>query len=150
MAWDVHEMQVGFTDELDFWGVEEAVVVFADEAGVFDGFLGEFADVGCGADDSHVIRIRGLFLVRESNMLANQHTYTYTGHVEAVEEGLDIGVNLHALFLAFVFEDSLSDGCDNAVVSSFDAFEGLGEAFVVVVELRRPVAAVVSSGEIAS
>ncbi len=125
-------------------------MVLTDEAGVFNGFLREFADVGCGADDADVIRVRCLFPVRESDMLPDQHTYADTGHVEAVEERLDIRVDLHALFFAFVFEDSLSYGCDDAVVPSFDAFKGFSKAFVVVVEFRRPVAAVVRSGEIAS
>lgn len=150
MARDIHEMQVGFADQLDLWGVEEAVVVLTDEAGVFDGFLGEFADVGCGADDADVIRVRCLFLVRERDMLPDQHPYAYPGHVEAVEEGLDIRVDLHALLFAFVFEDSLRYGCDDAVVPSFDAFQGFRKAFVVVVEFGRPVAAVVSSGKISS
>ena len=103
-------MQVGFAHEPDFRGVEEAIVVFADEAGVFDGFLGEFAHVGLGADDADVVGRCGLFLVREGDVLADEHADADAGHVEAVEEGLDVGVDLHALPFALVFEDALGCG----------------------------------------
>ena len=149
MAGDVHEMQVGFADELDFRGVEETVVIFADEAGVFDGFLGKFAHVGGGADDAHVVGIRGSLAVRQCNVLADEHTYAYAGHVEAVKESLDVGVDLHALFFAFVLEDALGDGCDDAVVPSFDAFEGLSKALIVICEFGRPVATIFGGCEVA-
>jgi hypothetical protein len=40
---------------------------------------------------------------------------------------------------ALPFQDTLSDGGDGWVVSVFDVFEELGEAFVVVLDLGRPV-----------
>ena len=48
-------------------------------------------------------------LVRQGDVLPNEHTDADTGHVEAVEEGLDVVVYLHALSLALVLENSL--GC---------------------------------------
>lgn len=42
---DVREDEVGRTDELDGWTFEYGVVVFADEASVFDGFLDDIVDV---------------------------------------------------------------------------------------------------------
>lgn len=57
MARDVHEADVVVADELDLGGIEQAVVVFADKAGVLDGLLGELADIGLGADDADVVGI---------------------------------------------------------------------------------------------
>lgn len=102
MAGDVHEVQMRGAYELDFRGVEEAVVVFADETGVFDGFLREVADVGFGADDADVGGVFVVALVGEGDVLADEHSDADAGHVEAVEEGLDVVVDLHALPLALI------------------------------------------------
>lgn len=71
-------------------------------------------------------------------MLADQHANTDAAHVEAVEEGLDIVVDLHSLALALVLEDSLGDGCNDAVVPPLDLVQSAGEASVVVIELGWP------------
>ena len=63
MAWHVHEMQIGLANQLDFWSVEEPVVVLADESSVFDGFLREFPHVGFRADDPDVVWLVSCFLV---------------------------------------------------------------------------------------
>src|SRR5207244_2589606 len=42
VARDVHEGQVRLTDQLDLRRVEQAVVIFADEACIVDGFLRQF------------------------------------------------------------------------------------------------------------
>lgn len=42
-------------------------------------------------------------LVGESDVLAYQHTNAYSRHVEAIEEGLDVRIDLHSLSVPFVF-----------------------------------------------
>ena len=150
MTRDVHEVEVWTTDQLDFGRVEEAVVVLADETGVLDGFLREFADVRFGADDADVVGLDGLALIRQGDVLADQHPDADAGHIKAVEEGLYGLIDLHALSLALVFQYALGDGRDDTVVPPFDVLEGFGEAFVVVIQFVRPVAVVVGGGIIAS
>ena len=109
MTGDVHEIQIGAADELNLGRVEESVVVFADEARVLDCLLRELAYVRLGADYSDIIGMRFGALVCQGDVLAYQHTDADAGHVESIEKGLDVGVDLHALALALVFENTL--GC---------------------------------------
>ena len=143
VAGDVHEADVVVAYELDLWGVEEAVVVLTHEACVFDGFLGEFADVGLGADDADVVGVGARALVGEGDVLADEHADADAAHVEAVEEGLDVVVNLHPLALALPFEDALGDGGDDAVVAPLDLLQRVGKLCVVCAQLGRPFQAVV-------
>jgi len=85
-------------------------------------------------------------LVGESDVLAYQHTNTYSGHVEAVEKGLDVRIDLHSLSISLVFKDSLSDRRNNAVVPSFDVLESFRKTLVIVVQFGRPVVTVVGGG----
>jgi len=110
MTRNIHKIQIIPTDQLDLGCFKETIVVFADKPGVFNGFLGKFFDICLGADDADVVRIAVLALVGQGNVLADEHTDADAGHVEAVKEGLDVVVDLHALALALVFEDTLSWG----------------------------------------
>ena len=83
-------------------------------------------------------------------MLANKHTYPYSRHIETVEEGLDIGVNLHSLPIPLVFQNTLSDSGNNAIVAPFDVLQGFRETLVVIVQLRRPVVAVIRGSIVAA
>lgn len=141
MSRDVHKVQIRLADELNFRGVKETIVIFTDEARVFNCFLGEVVDVGLGADDADVVVMFRSSVERD--VLTDQHTDSNTGHVEAVEEGLDRVVDLHSLLFPFVFVDAESHGGDDGIMTVFDVLEELGEAVVVVNNLRRPVAAVI-------
>lgn len=142
----VHEVQVVAADELYLWRIEQSVVILADEARVFYRFERQILHVGLGANNTHVVGVVMGASVLKGDVLADEHAYPDTGHVEAVEEGLDGIVDLHALSSTFVFEYALCHGRDDAVVPALDTFQRLGEAFVVVLELGRPVAAIVIEG----
>jgi hypothetical protein len=45
MPWDIGEDEVGRADELDRGAFKHGIVLFADEAGVFDSFLYNVVDV---------------------------------------------------------------------------------------------------------
>lgn len=64
VARNVHEVEVGFADELDFGRVEQAEVIFADEPRILDCFLRQVSHVSLGADDAYVVRITVLPLFR--------------------------------------------------------------------------------------
>ena len=82
-------------------------------------------------------------LIRQGDVLAYEHTDANTRHIEAVKEGLDVGIDLHTLPIALVLEYALGHSCDDAVMPPFYAFQRPGKALVVVVELRGPVPAIV-------
>ena len=144
----VHEADVVVADELDLGGVEQTVVVLAYEARVLDGFLGEFADVGLCADDADVVGVGARALVGEGDVLADEHTDADTRHVEAVEEGLYVVVNLHPLSLALPLEDALGDGCHDAVVPPLDLLQRVCKLCVVCAQLWRPFLAVVCGSKV--
>lgn len=100
MAGNIHEADVGIADELDLGRLEQTVMVLAHEAGIFDGFLGEFVDVRFCADYADVVGVGALALVGQSNVLADEHADANARHVETVEESLDVVVDLHALLLS--------------------------------------------------
>ena len=83
-------------------------------------------------------------------MLTYEHTNTNAGHVEAVEEGLDVRINLHALPIPFIFENALGDGRDDAVVPALDVLKSLCEALVVVIQFGGPIVAVVGRGVVSA
>lgn len=143
MTGNVHEVDVGVADELDLGGFKEAVVILADESSVFNGFLGEILNVGLGTDYSDIGGIAMMALVRESNVLADEHADTDPGHVEAIEERLDGAVNLHSLALALVLEDTLCHGRDDAIMSSLDVMKSLRKPLVVEMQVGRPITRVV-------
>lgn len=101
-------MEVRFANKLDFWGVKEAIMIFADKPRIFNGLLGKLANVCLGADDADVIGFGRMLLVSESNVLADEHPYPDAGHVEAIQEILYVRVDLHPLALPLVLEDALS------------------------------------------
>jgi hypothetical protein len=85
---------------LHFWSIKETIVILTNETGVVDGFLSEGLDVGPRADDADIIWSRGF--VVEGNVLADEHADADAGHVESVEEGLDLGIDLGSLAVFFV------------------------------------------------
>ena len=148
MTGHVHEVQVRVADELDFGRFEQAVVVLAHETGVLDGLLGKVPHVGLGADDADVGGVPVVALVRQGDVLSDKHSDAYPGHVEAVEEGLDIVVDLHALALALVFEDALCHCRHHPIVPPLDLVERLREFLVVGLQVGWPVPGVVDHGEV--
>lgn len=60
MAGHIHERQVLRADQLHRWPLEEAVVFFADEARIFDGFVCHGPNVGICADDAYVLLLFGV------------------------------------------------------------------------------------------
>ena len=89
-------------------------------------------------------------LVGERNVLANEHADAYAGHVETIEEGLNVVVDLHTLTLTLVLEDALGNGGDNTVMSALDLVKCRCEAGIVVVQLRWPVTSCIISGAVVS
>lgn len=150
MARDVHEVEGGRTKKLDLWCVEKAIMVFTDEAGIFNGLLSQFSHVGLSTDDAYIVGMPGACLICESDVLAYEHSYANARHVEAVEEGLDGRVDLHALPLALVFIYSLSDGGDDAIMPSLYSFQCARKSFVVVGEFWWPIVAVVYMSKVTS
>lgn len=108
VARHIHEGDVVGADQLHLRRLEEAVVVFAHEACVFDGFLRQLAYVAARADDADVVGFVPLALFRQRDVLAHEHADADARHVEPVEERLDVLVDLHALLFTFVFENALS------------------------------------------
>lgn len=143
MAWDIHEVEIVAADQLHLRCFEEAVVVFAHESSVLNGFQSQVFDVCFRADNADIIWMMMLILMLEGNMLSNQHTNADTRHVKAVKEGLYCVVDLHTLPSSLVLQNSLSDGWHDTVVSSFYAFEHLCEAEIVILEFRWPVMMVI-------
>ena len=150
MSGDIHELEVVFTDELDLGSIKETIVIFTDESRVIDGFLRKLLNIGLCADDADVIWLTVLPLIRERNVLADQHADANTGHVESVKERLDVRIDLHPLSSTLVFKDALSYGRDHTIVAPFDAIQGLGKAFVVVSHLVRPVKAIICGSVVPS
>lgn len=83
-------------------------------------------------------------------MLTDQHSYTNPGHVKPIKEGLYGGINLQTLALSFPFEDTLSHGSHNTVVSPLDVLQSLGEAFIVVIQFRGPISMVIRRSIVSS
>ena len=81
-------------------------------------------------------------LIRQSDVLSDEHAYSYAAHVEAVQECLDIVVYLHTLSFPFVFQDALCNGGDDRVVSTLDFLKSRSELVVVVRKLGRPMSIV--------
>ena len=145
---NVHKVQVLLADELNLGCLEETVVVLTDKASVFNGLKRDLPHVGLGADDPDIVGMANVGLFREGDVLADEHADTNARHVEAIEEGLNGGVNLQTLAFPFPFQDALSHGGHHAVMSPFDLLQGLGEAFVVVVQFRGPVSSIVGRNKI--
>lgn len=143
MTGDIHKIQIVLADELNFGSFEKAVVVLTDKTSILDGFLGQLPDVSFGADDPYVVRMAGMSLVGECDVLAYQHSYPDPGHVEPVEERLDVGVDLETLALALVLEDSLCNGGHDAIVPPLNADQSLCESSIVVLKFGGPIVCVV-------
>lgn len=148
MTRHVHEVEVRVANKLDLWCLEESVVILADESGILNGLFGQVPYIRLGADDTDVGWIPMMTLICEGNVLTNEHSNTDTGHVEAIEEGLYVVVNLHALPFPLVLEDTLRHGRDDTIVSSLDCLEGLREPLVVGLQVRRPVVGVIHHGKV--
>ena len=150
MAGDIHELEVVFTDELNLGSIEKAVVIFTDEPCIIDGFLGNLMNICFCADDPDIVWLAMLPLIRERDVLADQHADANTGHVKSVKERLDIRIDLHPLSSTLVFEDTLSYGRDNTIVSPLDAIQSLSKTFIVVSHLMRPVKAIIRRSVVSS
>jgi hypothetical protein len=83
-------------------------------------------------------------------MLADEHADADARHVEAVEEGLDVVINLHPLSLALPLQNALCHSCDDAVVPPLDLLERVCELGIVGTQLRRPVLSIVGCGVVSS
>jgi len=70
--------------------------------------------------------------------LAYQETNADPRHIEAVEPCLDVESDFLSLLAMPPFENALRDGCHSGVMTPLDVLERLGETFVVVVNLWRP------------
>lgn len=146
MARNIHEADVGVANELDLWRFKQSIVILAHEARILDSFLSEFVDVCLCANYADVVRVGALALVGEGNVLADEHADADARHVEAVEEGLNVVVNLHALLLSLPFQNALCHGRHHAIVPPLDLFQGLCELCVVGAQLHGPFLPVVGSG----
>ena len=132
MAGDVHEVEVFGTDKLDFRSVEETVVIFADESSVLDGFLGEILDVCFRTYDTHITWVFMMTLIRQCDMLANQHSDTYSRHVKAIQERLYVIVNLHPLSFPLVLQYSLRNSRHHTIVPPLDLIQRIRKPFIVI------------------
>lgn len=150
MAGNVHEVEVGIADELDLGSLKHAIVILTDKASVLNGFLGEVLNVGLGADDADIVGVAMMALIGQGDVLTDEHTDADTGHVEAIEEGLNGAVDLHALTTALVLEDTLGHGGDDTVVAALDVMQSLGETLVVEMEVGGPVTRVIDEGKVAA
>lgn len=148
VSWHIHEVNVRVAHKLDLGGLEEPVVILANEARVFDGFLSQVLDIRLCADDTDVSGVAVVALVSQGDVLTDEHTDAYARHVEAIEERLNVVVNLHALSLALILQNTLRHGRHNAIVSPLDAVEGFCKSFVVQPKLGGPVSGVVHHGEV--
>jgi hypothetical protein len=105
IPWHVHKLQIRSTNQLHLWSIKETIVILTNEPGVVNGFLREGLDVGPRTDDADIVWSRGF--VVEGYVLADEHADADAGHVESVEEGLDLGIDLGSLAVLFVFQNSL-------------------------------------------
>lgn len=64
-------------------------MILADKSSILDSLLGKILNIGLGADNADVVGVAVMALIRQSNMLADEHSNTDTGHIETVEERLD-------------------------------------------------------------
>ena len=120
-------------------------MVLANETCVFDGFLRQVPHVGICANYADIVGVCMCPLISQSDVLSNEHAYSYTAHVEAVQESLDIVVYLHPLSFPFVLQDALCNGGYNRVVSPLNFLKSCRELVVVIRKLRRPVSIVFCS-----
>jgi hypothetical protein len=97
----IHKLQIRPTNQLNFGGIKKTVIIFTNETGVVDGFLSECLDIGASADDADVIFSSGF--VVEGDMLTDEHSDAYAGHVESIQEGLNLGIDLGSLTMFLVF-----------------------------------------------
>ena len=87
-------------------------------------------------------------LIGQGDMLADKHADAYAGHVKAVEEGLNVVIDLHALSLSLPLENALRHGGHDTIVSPLDPVECLCKVLVIQLQLRRPISRVVHHGKI--
>lgn len=123
-------------------------MIFANESGILNGFLSEILNVGLGTNYSDISRVAVVALIGESNVLSDEHADTNSRHVKAIEEGLDGAVDLHALTLALVLEDTLGHCCHDTIMAALDVVKSLCETLVVKMEICGPIAGIVDHCEI--
>jgi hypothetical protein len=75
--------------------------------------------------------------VTERPTLSNQETNTDSTHVEPIQPILYVQADISLVDRFLPFKDTLRDGSDGGVVSSFDVLEQFREAGVVVVKFWR-------------
>jgi hypothetical protein len=81
-------------------------------------------------------------LISQSDVLSNEHAYSYTAHIKSIQESLNVVVYLHALSFPFVFQDALCDCGNDWVVSPLDFLECASKLVVVIGQLGRPLSVV--------
>src|SRR3954447_21136405 len=113
-------------------------MVFAYKSSVLNRFFSQLLHIRFGTNNTDIVRVSGMLLPSERDMLSYQHPNANTRHVEAVEEGLNRRVDLHALAFALVFIDACSNGRNDAVMPSFDCLECLSKLAIIVCKLLRP------------
>ena len=74
MAGYIHEVEIRLTDQLHLRRIKKTVVVLTNESRIFDCFLGKLLYIGFGTYDANIVRFRGMPLIRESNVLSDEHT----------------------------------------------------------------------------
>lgn len=70
--------------------------------------------------------------------LTDEESDSNTGKIEAVEPGLDFSVDGFRFPTAFPLQNTLGNCGDGRVVAFLDVFQDLGEAVIVVADLRWP------------
>src|SRR5436305_976181 len=124
-------------------------MVFAYKSSVLNRFFSQLLYIRFRTNNTDIVRVSGVLLPSERDMLSYQHPNANTRHVEAVEEGLNRGVDLHTLPFALVFVDARSNGGNDAVVPSFDRLKCLSELAIVVCQLLRPLVILIDRRKIA-
>jgi len=142
MSWYVHEVEVRRADEANLGRIEQAIVILANKTRVLDSFLRQVPNVGICANYADIVGVCMCPLISQSDVLSDEHAYSYTAHVKSIQESLNVVVYLHALSLPFVFQDALCDSGNDWVVSPLDLFKCASKLVVVIGQLGRPLSVV--------
>ena len=142
MSWHVHEVEIRRADQANLGRIKQAVVVLANETRVLDGFLRQVPHVGVCANYADIVWVCMCPLISQSDVLSNEHAYSYTAHIKSIQESLNVVVYLHALSFPFVFQDALCDCGNDWVVSPLDFLECASKLVVVIGQLGRPLSVV--------
>jgi len=101
VPWYIHKLQIRATNQLHLRSIEKTVIILTNESCIVNGFLRESLHIGPSTNDADIIGSRGFII--KGYMLADEHSNADTGHIETVEEGLDLRIDLRTLPVLFVF-----------------------------------------------